>query len=70
MLENIWRYSLNNGECGGIVVASTQKEAEQKVKEMYEYWNEDLEKEDVVKVWKVILDDDYSKDYPDVLEIY
>lgn len=70
MLENIWRYSVNDGKYGGIVVASTQEEAEQKVKEMYEDWDGESEKEDVIIVWKAMLDDDYSKDYPDVLEIY
>lgn len=70
MLENIWRYSLNDGECGGIVISPTQEEAEQTVKEMYEDWDGELEKEDVIKVWKAILDDDYNKDYPNVLEIY
>lgn len=69
-MEDVWRYSVNDGEYGGIVVASTQEEAEQKVKEMYEDWDGESEKEDIIIVWKAILDDDYSKDYPDVLEIY
>lgn len=68
MLE-IWRYSLNDEECGGIVIASTQEEAEQKVKEMYEEGDGDSEK-NIVQVWKSIWDDNYSKDYPDILEIY
>lgn len=70
MLENIWRYSLNDGECGGIVIAFSQVEAEQKVLEMYEDWDVDQEEEINIKVWKAILDDYYSKDYPNVLEIY
>ena len=29
-----------------------------------------LNADDEIIVWKAILDDDYNKDYPDVLEIY
>lgn len=70
MLENIWRYSVNNGEAGGIVIADIKEEAEQKVKEMYEDYDGSENGEDEIIVWKAVLDDDYSKDYPDVLEIY
>lgn len=71
MLENIWRYSLNDRECGGIVIANSQEEAEWKIREMYEDWDGNQEsEEDILKVWKAVFDDDYSKDYPDVLEIY
>lgn len=70
MLENIWRYSINEGESGGIVIANTKEKAEQKVKEMYEDYGDSDNAEDEITVWKAILDDDYSKDYPDVLEIY
>lgn len=68
MLENIWRY--NYIGFGGIVIASTREEAKQKVKEMYKDWVVELEKENVVTVWQSILDDNYSTDYPDILEIY
>ena len=70
MLENIWRYSVNEGEAGGIVIANTKEEAEKKVKEMYEDYDGSENAEDEVTVWKATLDDEYSKDYPDVLEIY
>lgn len=70
MLENIWRYSVNNGDAGGIVIADTKEKAEQNVKEMYEDYDGSENAEDKITVWKAVLDDDYSKDYPDVLEIY
>ena len=70
MLENIWRYSLYNGRQGGIVIAFSREEAKQKVTEMYEDWYGKLEEKDNLRVWKVIVDDDYRKDYPDILEIY
>ena len=70
MLENIWRYTVNEGEAGGIVIANNKEEAERKVKEMYEDYDGSEDTENVIIVWKVLLDDYYSKDYPDVLEIY
>lgn len=70
MLGNIWRYSINEGEAGGIVIAFSKEEAERKVKEMYDDYDGSENAEDEITVWKAILDDDYSKDYPDVLEIY
>lgn len=67
MLENIWRYSVDEGECGGIVIAANKEEALQKVTEMYnDYVGEGTD----VLVWQAIKDDDYSKDYQSVLEIY
>lgn len=70
MLENIWRYTVNKDEAGGIVIADTQEEAERKVKEMYEDYDRSENTETVIAVWKALSDDDYSKDYPDILEIY
>lgn len=70
MLENIWRYSVNKGEAGGIVIANTKEESEQKVKEMYEDYDGSENEENEIIVWKAMMDDDYSKDYPDILEIY
>lgn len=71
MLENIWRYSLNDGECGGIVIASSKEEAELKVREMYGNWDSTPKsEEDMLVVWSVLNDDYYSENYPDVLEIY
>lgn len=70
MLENIWRYSINEGEFGGIVIADTKEKAEHKVKEMYEDYDGSENEDNEIDVWKAVLDDDYSKDYPDVLEIY
>lgn len=70
MLENIWRYSVNKGEAGGIVIADIKEKAEQKVKEMYDDYDGSENEENEITVWEAVLDDDYSKDYPDVLEIY
>ena len=70
MMENIWRYTVNEGEAGGIVIANNKEEAERKVKEMYEDYDGSEDTENVIIVWKALLDNYYSKDYPDVLEIY
>lgn len=70
MLENIWRYTVNEREAGGIVIANNKEEAERKVKEMYEDYDGSEDIENVIIVWKALLDDYYSEDYPDVLEIY
>lgn len=69
MLENIWRYSINNGSYGGIVIADTKEDAIRKLKEMYEDGEKDTGKDEIL-VWKAMQDESYSKDFPDVLEIY
>lgn len=70
MLDNIWRYTVNKGEAGGIVIADTQEEAKRKANEMYDDYDGSENTENKITVWKMSLDDDYSEDYPDVLEIY
>ena len=58
----IWRYSINEGEYGGIVFANTIELAEEKVRQKYP------NKE--VCVWRIINDDYFDTNNPDVWECY
>lgn len=58
----IWRYSINEGEYGGVVFADTFESAEAKVKNKYP--NKEI------CVWRMINDDYFDKENPDVWECY
>lgn len=58
----IWRYTINNGEIGGIVYADTMEEAEDKVRKKYP--NKEI------NVWRMINDDYFDTENPDVWECY
>ena len=58
----IWRDSINEGEFGGIVYADTFEAAEAKVKQKYP--NTDIQ------VWRVVNDDYFDTENPDVWECY
>ena len=58
----IWRYSVNDGEYGGIVFADTFEEAEEKVRRKYN------DKE--FCIWRIIDDDYFDTDNSDVWECY
>ena len=58
----IWRYSINEGEFGGIVYADTFAIAEAKVKQKYP--NADIQ------IWRIVNDDYFDTDNPDVWECY
>ena len=62
MLNNIWRYSINIGDFGGIVIADTKELAEQKVKKKYNT--------DKICVWKMIDDEYFDENNIDVFECY
>ena len=68
MLKNIWRYSVNEGDAGGIVIAENKDEAYEKVFNKYKNFNGN-EKAEII-IWKAKDDDYYDKDYEDVLECY
>lgn len=68
MLKNIWRYSVNEGDAGGIVIAENKDEAYRKIFNKYKAFNESGEVE--IIVWKAEDDDYYDKNYEDVLECY
>lgn len=68
MLKNIWRYSVNEGDAGGIVIAENKDEAYEKVFNKYKNFNRN-EKAEII-IWKAKDDDYYDKDYEDVLERY
>ena len=61
-MENIYRYSINNGEYGGIVFADTIESAKEKVSKKYN--NEEI------CVWGILSDDYFDVDNPDVWECY
>lgn len=58
----IWRYSVNDGEYGGIVFADTFEEAEEKVRRKYN------DKE--FCIWRMINDDYFDTENSDVWECY
>ena len=59
---SIWRYSINDGEFGGIVLANTIREAEEKVRKKYS--------DEEIKIWRMINDDYFDTENPDVWECY
>ena len=65
MLNKIWRYSINAGEFGGIVIANTLKEATEKVANKYK----DKNKEEI-EVWAFENDEYHDQDNADVIECY
>lgn len=62
MLELLWRYSINDGEYGGLVIATSEEEAYKKVNK--KYGRNDF------AVWKMSNDDYFDSENADVLEIY
>lgn len=64
MLNKLWRYSINIGEHGGIVLADTVEEAEAKVRMKYD----DLHP--YIIVWKMEDDEYYDPNNPDVFDCY
>lgn len=62
ILDQLWRYSVNSGEYGGLVLADSEESAEHKVVERY--------KKDDIVVWKITNDEYFDSDYVDVLECY
>ena len=62
MLNNIWRYSINLGDFGGIVIADTAESAEEKVRKKYNVRE--------ICVWKMMEDDYFDENNTDVLECY
>lgn len=62
-MENLYRYSINAGGFGGIVIANSLDEATEKVKNKYRNAEE-------IAVWKFLNDDYYDEDNRDVVECY
>lgn len=62
-LGNLWRYSINEGDFGGIVIAETLDKAAEKVTKKYG-------NKGTIDVWMVKNDDFYDKDNKDVIECY
>ena len=65
---NIYRYSINEGDVGGIVFADNKETAEQKVKAKYK--DRFNFRSDELLVWDVHQDDYYDMENPEVLECY
>ncbi len=62
-LGNLWRYSINEGDFGGIVVAETLDKAAEKV--IKKYGNKGT-----IDMWMFKNDDFYDKENKDVIECY
>ena len=73
-MNNIYRYSINDGAAGGIVFADTISNAriilKNKYKKDFEILENDDGNPDFLKVWKWAEDEYYDKDYLDVVECY
>lgn len=65
--KKLWRYSINDGEHGGIVYSDTKQEAEGKIISAYNEWNFNVE---TLIIWKLINDDYFDNKYKDVFECY
>lgn len=68
-VENLWRYSINIGELGGVVIADCLEEAYNKVKKKYGDQNKYGNKNEI-EVWEFKNDDYYDKNNKDVVECY
>ena len=62
-MKNIYRYSVNEGGFGGVVIADTLDEAAKRVKKKYGNANE-------IVVWEFLNDDYYDEKNKDVIECY
>lgn len=62
-LGNLWRYSINEGEFGGVVIAKNLNEAMGKVVKKYK-------DKKIIDVWTVKNDNFYDKENKDVIECY
>ncbi len=72
-IEKIWRYSVYEGESGGIVFANTKEEAMALVKKRYDGTMDPLDNfiEDTdILVWPFINDDWYDERFPNVIDCY
>lgn len=71
MSNNVWRYTVEHGNYGGIVVADSKEDAKEKVLSAYGDWYADLENlKENIEIWNAESDESYNECYPDVLEIY
>lgn len=62
-LGNLWRYSINEGDFGGVVIAKTLDKAMEKVTKKYG-------NKGTIDVWMVKNDDFYDEENKDVIECY
>ena len=68
-MKNLYRYSINIGELGGVVIAGTIDEATEKVRKKYGNTNKYGEVNEIV-VWDFLNDDYYDENHKDVVECY
>lgn len=68
-MKNLYRYSINIGELGGVVIAGTIDEATEKVRKKYGNVNKYGEVNEIV-VWDFFNDDYYDENHKDVVECY
>ena len=62
-VKNLYRYSINEGDFGGVVIANSLDEATEKVKKKYGNAEE-------IAVWEFLNDDYYDRENKDVVECY
>ena len=69
MPNNLWRYSIE-GEAGGLVIANTKEEAEEKVVKYHNHNSHNHDNWISLLVWKLTDDDFYDESNPDVFNCY
>ena len=70
-MNNIWRYVIEDGGAGGIVIANSEQDAKDKLITAYTKhgYGEDFDFSEMI-VWMANNDDGYMSDCLDVLECY
>lgn len=66
-MKTVYKY-IAEGSYTGIVVSDTKEEAYRRVKEMLEDYDAEDDDLNNLKVFKIEDDENYSSDYPDILE--
>ena len=72
-IDNAWRYSVYEGESGGIVFALSEPEALRFVKDRYNLTKDVLDKDitdEDIQVWLMKNDDYYDQRFPNVFDCY
>ena len=65
--KRLWRYSINDGEHGGIVYSDTKQEAEGKIISAYNKWNINIK---TFNIWEMLADDFFDIEHKEVFECY
>lgn len=68
-IKNLYRYSIDEGLLGGVVIAESLADACNKIKKKYGDKDKYGDKNEI-EVWQFLNDDYYDEDNKDVVECY